>query len=122
MGVIIFNSQNEEDYVSCNWWNWRPTVELIRKTNLFNTETCDLLSSGFGDISEEQTIIIVKFLEELLSDADADSRFLLNTEKTNEPDDFVFHKDDFTKNYSATAPWLRTFVDFLKKSEGIRVS
>jgi len=123
MGVIIFNSANEEQYLSCNWWNWRPTVELMRSTSLLDEQGFDLLSSGYGEFSKEQCAVLIKFFEsEVLKDAEEDARFLLSGEKTVEVDDFIFHKVEVEKNYSATAAWLHSFVEFLKKSEGISVS
>lgn|SRR3989338_3635285 len=123
MGVIIFNSSNEEEHLSCNWWNWRPTVELMRSTALLNEEEFDLLSNGYGEFSKEQCTVLIEFFEsQVLSDAEDHARFLLSGEKTLEADDFVFHKQDVEKNYSATAVWLRSFVEFLKKSDGISVS
>lgn len=125
MGVIISSLKNDDQFISCNWWNWRPTVELIRKMNRLDDEACDLLSNGFGELSREDCTAIVNYLElQVLPDAKPEDRFLLNTEKTSEPDDGTFYRtpEEAEKNYSATVIWLQKFIDFLKNEEGVRVS
>lgn len=123
MGVIVFNAGNDDEHLACNWWNWRPTVELMRPTGVLSPEYFDLLSDGFGELGKEQCTIVVQYFEEhVFPGMQADARFLLSGEKTLDPDDYTFHREDFTKNYSATAVWLKQFIDFMKRSEGISVS
>ena len=42
MGVLLQDLACEDRYERCNWWNWRPTIEILRSAGLFSDERLGL--------------------------------------------------------------------------------
>ena len=51
----------------------------------------------------------------------AQERVLLDGSTTNEPDDYVLHKEEQVRNYSTTKPVLMDFIQFCRTSKGFTV-
>ena len=125
MGVFIEDLKNEDKHLSINWWNWRPTIELIRQSSLIDEERLQLMSfTGGGlEITEEESRKLGSYFEEkILAKLESVDRIKYDMSITSEPDDGEFYRDDFTKNYSATYEWLKTFTKFLKECKGFTVN
>jgi len=105
-----------------NFWNWRPTVNLIGSFGLIDNERLELLQHSFcgGEVSTEEAVQIADRIEgDVLAKMPQDGRVLLDLSVTTEPDDGTLYKgDESAKNYSATAGWLRQFVAFCRASGG----
>ena len=43
MGVILEDLTQEDRFVNCNWWNWRPTIEILSGSGLFSAERLELM-------------------------------------------------------------------------------
>lgn len=63
MGVFVTDNANAERNIPCNWWNWRPTVEILRGSGVSPDKGWDALSSGIGKFNAEQTLILIEFLQ-----------------------------------------------------------
>ena len=125
MGIWISNLENRQEDLSCNWWHWRTTVEIIRKSNVLGDDfDYETLSNGIGEISNEKVKEIIHYLEtEIIPGINEQERILINLEKTSEPDDFKIYTGNETyKNYSTDLNWLKIFVEFLKTTNGIYIS
>ena len=48
MGFDITDLSDENEDISINYWNWRPTVELIRAAHLLDVERLEGLHQGFS--------------------------------------------------------------------------
>lgn len=124
MGVSIDDLRDRNRSVRCNWWNWRPTVELIRSLRLFDDHRLDMLSDGFGELTEAEAKQLAEGLERhVLPGLRPGQRVLLNGIVTEMPDDGTFYRDiaEQHKNYSAHYEWLVKFTEFCKESGGLYV-
>lgn len=124
MGVVIENLKGGDDRLECNWWQWRPTVELIRSFSLLEGERLDFLSEGIGELAEEEAHQVADLLQKnVLPTLSKDERVLIDGARTIEPDDGTFHRepDAMHRNYGASKDWLANFAHFCQHSSGIRV-
>lgn len=71
---------------------------------------------------QEANLIGKKIQEDILNEMPKGDRISLDLELISEPDDFEFHRDDLSKNYSATYDWLQKFSEFCLKCNGFNVS
>lgn len=125
MSVILVDLGNEEHDEQVNWWNWRPTIELIRSFAVIDDERLEMMGcNGSGvQVSEaEARSIGIRMEREILPNLKSKDRILLDLSVTAEPKDFRLHKDeDWVKNYSATHDWLARFAGFCKTCCGFKV-
>jgi hypothetical protein len=125
MGFCLVPKDGAVGDVFVNFWNWRPTVNLIGSFNLIDSERVELLQTQCcgAEVSAEEAVQIAERIErDVLAKLPEAGRVLLDLSVTTEPDDYTFHKgDEFPKNYSATAEWLRKFVAFCRSSGGFSV-
>jgi hypothetical protein len=117
----------KRDYhaVYCNGWNWRPTVELLRLSGLFDRERLEMMGyNGSTEVSEGEARAVARFMEEnVLPALRPGDRLRLNGSITDVPGNGAScsKASELFKNYSETEEWLRRFVDFCKTCEGFRV-
>jgi hypothetical protein len=98
-----------------NAWNWRPTLELLKKSGTLDADTTELLGYHSDvELTGEQAQRIATFLETYLANIPAGGRVLHDGLITTEPDTFEFHRDDLDRNYSATVEWLTCFREFCR--------
>lgn len=124
MGVDIDDLRNRSRSIHANWWQWRPTVELIRSLGLFDGQRLDHMSEGFGEFTEAEAQQIADALERrVLPELRPGERVVLGGAVTAEPDDGTFHRApaEQHRNYSADYDWLVRFVTFCKDSGGLYV-
>jgi hypothetical protein len=124
MGVEIKDLRDPNRSIHANWWQWRPTVELIRSVGLFDDERVGLLSDGFGEFTESETRQFVAALEQQrLPSIQSGQRFLLDRALTEKPEDGMFYRapEEQHKNYSVDNSWLVQFIDFCTGSGGLYV-
>ena len=123
MGFDITDLADESRVVFVNFWNWRPTVEILRTANLLDDKRLAGLHQQISAtrISRNEARAIAHYLREhVLPNLSHDARVLLAGATTTQPDDGVFHRsaEDFNQNYSATRSWLETFADFCESCGG----
>ncbi|MFX1537588.1 MAG: hypothetical protein ACFFDI_25580 [Promethearchaeota archaeon] len=124
MGVHLINLANKDHWKKVNWWNWRPTIELIRKLGIIDDTRLHLMCfnvTGVSVTKEEAQQIGETFQADLLPKINSGQRILLDLSITSEPDDDKFHRDDLGKNYSARYEWLEEFTEFCLDCEGFTV-
>ncbi|QDG50494.1 hypothetical protein FIV42_07040 [Persicimonas caeni] len=125
MGVILEDLENEDHDLSCNWWNWRPTLRLIDAIIELDDEMLERLSANAcgGKLTAAQAEEVGRRIrEELLPHIPKGGRILYDGTITNEPDDGTLYQDNETwKNYSVHRAWLEDFVTFCVACEGFRV-
>lgn len=111
---------NNGDTVNVNVWNWRATLELLRRERLLSEDTVALAGINFtsAPVTASEAGRIAVFLDRFLEQLRLDQRVLLDGAVTDEPDTFELFRDNLTKNYSATVPWLTEFRDFCRSSGG----
>jgi hypothetical protein len=125
VGVDISDLRDRSRSLHANWWQWRPTVELIRTLGLFDGERLDHLSNGLGEFTEaEARQLAVTLEQQLLPTLRPGQRVLLDRAVTDVPDDGTFHRapEEQHRNYSADYDWLVRFVAFCKESGGVYMS
>jgi hypothetical protein len=54
MGIDISDLRDRTRTLHANWWQWRPTVELIRSLGLFEEARLGHLSNGIGELTEAE--------------------------------------------------------------------
>ena len=124
MGVDISDIRDRRHSVHANWWQWRPTVELIRLLGLFDGERLDHLSNGFGEFTESEAQQLAAALKRrVLSAMQPGERVSLGGAPTAEPDDGAFYRapGEQHRNYSADYEWLARFASFCGESGGLYV-
>jgi hypothetical protein len=125
MGVDLEDLKREDRSEYCNWWSWRPTIELLRVSGLFDAERLELMGTNSGvEITESEARAIAQLFEErVLPTLRPGERMLLDGTVTDVPDDGTFYREpsEQWKNYSASEEWLRRFVTFCRECQGFRV-
>ena len=125
MGFIVIDSADDTKQLFVNFWNWRPTVELIRSFGIVDSERIHLLGTqcvGAAVSEDEARQISRRLQEQVLPSLCAGERVRLDGSVTSEPDDGRMHYGhDFHENYSATAEWLTKFGEFCSNCRGFKV-
>jgi hypothetical protein len=125
MAVILADLKREDREEYCNWWNWRPTIELLRQSELFDAERLEMMGcNGCAEVSEDEARSIAKFLDEkILPSLLPEERVMLDGGVTHVPDDGTFYREsaEHFKNYGASEDWLRRFAAFCRECSGFRV-
>jgi hypothetical protein len=124
VGVDIDDLRDRSRSIHANWWQWRPTVELIRSFGLFDGERLDHLSNGFGEFTSSEAHRLAEAIEDrVLPELMTGQRVLLDGSVTEDPDNVTFHRpsEEQHRNYSADYDWLVRFVAFCKRSGGLYV-
>ncbi len=127
MTVLLIPASYEQapdDWLQVNWWNWRPTLELLRAHALLDADTIERMGiNGTGiRVTAAEARQIAAFLEEYLRGLGPGDRVLWDLSVTNEPASFEPVREHPEQSYSATATWLRTFRDFCRVADGFEVS
>lgn len=125
MGFLLQDRSDEKTFVEVNFWNWRPTVELIRSFGIIDDERLERINSqccgGYVNASEARRIG-EKIKSGILPKLKDHSRIKLDLSITEEPDDYKMHySDDWMENYSCTKAWLVQFVEFCFRCGGFDV-
>src|SRR4029453_1378893 len=115
MGFDITDLADPKRIVFVNFWNWRPTVELIRAAGLLDAQRLEGLHQQCSAtrISTDEARAIARHLRDtVLPTLASESRVLLDGTSTTEPDDLTFHRDptDSHRNYNAPRSWLEDFA------------
>lgn len=121
--ILVPLGHDVSDGVQVNAWDWRPTVELLRRGGLLDGETLDRMSAqgAGGRVDAEQARQIADYLDGFLADLRPSQRVLLDGRITDEPRTYELDEEDFTHNYSATYEWLDHFRQFCHDSKGFKV-
>ncbi len=114
MGFDLVDIANPDRVLVVNFWNWRPTVEILRQAALLDPERLSVLHDHYGEthISQKEARNIAKYLKSNILPALAN------------PDcgEFQRSPQEFHKNYSSTRSWLEAFVEFCEKCGGFAFS
>jgi len=116
-----------EERIFVNFWNWHPTVEILRRAGLLDEERLEELHVQISRarVTKDEARAIARHLREnVLPSLPETARVLLDGSVTTAPDDGTFHKlpEDSHKNYSATRRWLETFASFCETCDGFEVN
>jgi hypothetical protein len=123
MGFRLTDVGNGDRIIFVNFWNWRPTVEIIRRAGLLDElRLAELeVQTSYTRIAKDEARAIARLLREhVLPSMSQTARILLGGSITTMPDDGVFYKspEDSHKNYSATRPWLEKLAAFCETCDG----
>jgi len=125
MGFVLTDLGDEDKIVFVNFWNWRPTVELIRSFEIIPEQRLvDLGEQCMGaEVTKAEAREIGRRINaEVLPKLAVDERVLWDLSTTREPDDGTFHKGaDQYRNYGATRDWLEKFAAFCLSCDGFEV-
>jgi hypothetical protein len=110
--------------VQINGWNWRPTLELLRREHLLDPETLERASAqgAGGCLTDEQAKGIAAFLDSYLAGLLPGQRVRYDGTVTSEPKpqgDMLEQEPE--ELYSATYEWLCRFRDFCRVCGGFKV-
>ena len=123
MGFDITDLADSRRIVFVNFWNWRPTVELIRAAGLLDAPRLEGLQQQCSAtrISTNEARAIARHLRDtVLPMLASESRVLLDGTSTAAPDGLTFHRapSESHRNYSTTHSWLETFATFCESCSG----
>ncbi len=125
MGFTIIDLEDQQKGLSVNFWNWRPTVELVRTLGVVDAERIELMHEQCLGviITEAEARQIARGLQQgVLAGLEAGDRVRLDLSTTSDADDGTLHRDaDSDKNYHATREWLTKFAQFCNECRGFRV-
>lgn len=124
MGVDVHDLRDRTRFLHANWWQWRPTVELIRSLGLFDADRLDALSGGVGEFSRDEAHQIAELFDRtVLPRVGPGERVLLDGSVTSSSDDGTFYRDpdEQHRNYSVDGDWLLQFVEFSRGSAGLYI-
>lgn len=125
MGFVITDLADDNKVLFVNFWNWRPTVELIKRMGVVDSDRAELLHMQCAGtaVSESEARKIAQGLRsDVLTALHGGDRVRLDLSVTSEPDVGVFHRGaDFDRNYSASLDWLTRFAQFCSECRGFSV-
>ncbi|WP_020406198.1 hypothetical protein [Hahella ganghwensis] len=124
MGISLFDKETEDICFSINFWHWRAIVEEIRRLNLFSDALVDSLHEAYcnNGLSKEECSLVAQTLRaQVIPKLSETERILLNGERTEEPDDGEFHREQIEKNYSTNKAVLLKFVECLESCNGFEI-
>lgn len=127
MSFILVPKHGEE--LQVNGWNWRPTLELLRREGLLDSELygrMDTQGRG-GEVDGELAMAFADVVDRKLAAMKAGSRMRADLTVTDgvRPN-LTFPPTtkcdvDVNELYSAAYEWLLTFRDFCRTSGGFTV-
>jgi hypothetical protein len=126
MGFNLTDVGNDRRIIFVNFWNWRPTVEVLRQAGLLDEERLAELGMQFSRtrVTKDEARAIAHHLrEKVLPSLPQAARILLDGSVTTEPDDGTFYKSpqDFHRNYGAIRSWLEEFASFCETCDGFEL-
>ena len=125
MGFIITDLADDKKGLSVNFWNWHPTVELVKSLGVVDPKRIELMHQqcvGTVVTQEEARSIAQGLRQGILAKLQAGERVRLDLSTTSTPDDGTMHRGaDADKNYSATSEWLARFAQFCSECHGFQV-
>src|SRR5262249_11854375 len=125
MGFSLTDLGDEKNVVFVNFWNWRPTVELIRSFSLIDDERLETMGIQCVStkITEQEARLSGQTLrDEVLPKLRTGEPLRLDLSVTAEPDDGKMHYGvEAYRNYSATVDWLQHFSSFCLACRGFEV-
>jgi hypothetical protein len=127
MGFDLKDIGNEKRIIFVNFWNWRPTVEVLRRAGLLDAKRLDELHEQFSGtrVTKDEARAIARHLrEKVLRNLPHTGRILLDGSITTAPDDGTFHKSpEYShKNYGAIRSWLEEFASFCETCDGFELN
>jgi hypothetical protein len=120
--ILVPLEGNSNDDLQINGWNWRPTLELLRRARLLDDETLERASAqGAGArVTGEQALQIAEFLDRYLASLAPGQRVRSDGTVTSEPKRYDLDQET-RELYTATYEWLSRFRDFCQASDGFTV-
>ena len=123
MGFAITDLSDPEQIIFVNFWNWHPTVEIIRRTGLIDAQRLEGLHQQISAtcVTTDEARAIARHLRDIVLPAlSPQARVLLDGSSTTEPDDGTLHRDpsELDRNYGASHTWLETFATFCESCSG----
>ena len=126
MGFSVTDLTDEQNFLFVNFWNWHPTVELIRSFGVIDDERLELMQIQCvgAQISRHEARHIGERIQKgILSHLSDEGRVKLDLSVTTEPDDgTMYYGDDAERNYGANRTWLRKFAHFCLTCSGFEVA
>jgi hypothetical protein len=126
---FILIPKNGED-IKINAWNWRPTLELLRRADVIDNDLCERMGThGFkAEVDATTANRIADFLEARLRVMKPEQRVRADLTVTDTPkkrliiaSDTQIDQIDAVDVYSASFAWLVEFRDFSRASGGFEV-
>jgi hypothetical protein len=125
MGFIITDLADERKVLFVNFWNWHPTVELIKSMGIVEADRIKMmhLQCVGTTVSENEAGKIAQSLQAgVLTALHEGERVRSDLSVTSEPDDgTMYYGADADKNYGATREWLTRFAQFCSECRGFSV-
>jgi|SRR5579864_8829531 len=128
MSFILIPKHGEETKI--NAWNWRPTLELLRKAEIIDDDLFERLGTHGrkAEVDAATSGRIADFLEVRLRAMKPEQRVLADLTVTDRPKkrliitpDSKIDQIDAIDAYSASYEWLIQFRDFSRASGGFEV-
>jgi hypothetical protein len=125
VSVILVDLANEQNDRQCNWYNWRPTLELIRRTGRISDEQLERMGSNGGGatVSADDAVAIARFIEiEIIPNLKADEMIHRDGRISQQPaSPRLITETPSDELYAARKKWLESFVEFCKSCKGFDV-
>jgi hypothetical protein len=121
--ILVPSHADPDGGLQVNAWNWRPTLELLRRARLLDDETVERASAqgAGGRVTAGQAVRIAGFLDRYLADLTPGQRVRSDGTVTGEPKSYRLDEEP-REIYSAAYEWLSRFRDFCRTSGGFTVA
>jgi hypothetical protein len=121
VGVILIAANGDD--VAVNWWNWRPTVDLlVREGVVTRQEGEQLCTNGVGArLGAAGAVRAADVVQEIVDQMPGDGRLRRNGSVARDASE----RHDMPvadRWYGAKRTWLATFSEFARTSNGFLVS
>ena len=126
MGVILGDLTCEDRGLSCNWWNWRPTVELLAQSHIIDADRIERMgfNGGGAEVTADEARRIADYIaSEVLPKVRDQNEVKLDGQISDEPSwsGPISQVPATEMLYGATRTWLETFVAFCRECNGFAV-
>ena len=126
MGVILGDLTREDRDVSCNWWNWRPTLALLAQSGIIDAERLERMgfNGGGAEVTAEEARRIADYIStSVLPNLREQDEVKLDGRVSDEPSwsGPISQVPSSEMLYGATPRWLETFVAFCRECGGFAV-
>jgi hypothetical protein len=120
--ILVPLEGNPNDDLQVNGWNWRPTLELLRRARLLDEETLERAAAqgAGGRVTGEQALRIAEFLDRYLAGLTPGHRVRCDGTVTSAPQRYELDQET-RELYTATYEWLSQFRDFCRARGGFTV-
>jgi hypothetical protein len=127
MGVILGDLTREAHDMSCNWWNWYPTLAVLAPSGIIDAEQLERMryNGGGAEVTAEEARRIANYIAgKVLSRMQAKDEVKLDGHISDQPrwvGPLAEQPASDECLYGASRMWFEAFIAFCRECGGFAV-